>query len=147
MVFFILSLVCFTLILGLYLIQTKKWTNLIYLVFFILILTAILIYSQHNRLYTIRGTKKTYEEILVFLSMCIGMISNRIVDGIKGKRFRIKLPEIIKPLFVSPIVFLFLWGVIQRMEEFSFITYCFAFQNGFFWQAVLERIGKNISKN
>jgi hypothetical protein len=51
---------------------------------------------------------------------------------------------LVKPLFVSPIVFLFVWGALQRMEEFNFITCSFAFQNGFFWEVILEKMSENL---
>jgi hypothetical protein len=52
-------------------------------------------------------------------------------------------PDLLKPLCISPIVLLPLIGSVQGMkglESMQVISFALlAFQNGFFWQVVLER--------
>jgi len=154
--FFALSLTSFSIIFIAHLFNTKKWRHLIYFFLFVLILTPLLFYSLKARPYTLRGPESYYKETILFISMLAGMIANSIVTGIKDSKkddkdskkrkrsiFKINFLEMVRPLFVSPIIFLFVWGLLQRMEEFNLITCCFAFQNGFFWQEVLEKINKN----
>lgn len=145
MLFYILSTIIFTLLLLCYIFKTRKWIYLFIIVVFLIVFTLIFIYSLKIRPYSLRGTSSYLNDVLIFLLMCIGMISNQIFKKIRHEKFKLNLLEILKPLFISPIIFLFIWGALEKMEDYSLITYCFAFQNGFFWQVILEKVNLNMS--
>jgi len=78
-------------------------------------------------------------EGFLFIVMLIGMASKYIFDELDKEEFKFNIRKFIKPMFVSPMVFM---GVISQLNEVAmsgFIVYAFAFQNGFFWQSVLEK--------
>lgn len=104
-----------------------------------------MIYSLKSKPYTVKGSITDINEIFLFLSMCVGMIANRAFEAIKDGKIVINSLELVKPLFVAPIIFLLTWGILERMQEVNFITYCFAFQNGFFWQVLLDKAQKKLN--
>lgn len=146
MLYFILSLMTFSAILAVYIRKTRRWTSAIYLLLFSAILGAILIYSLRVRPYSARGIEAIYKEIILFASMLLGMITSTVSEKIRGRKISIKLTDILKSLFVAPIIFLVIWGAIEKMVEFNFITCCFAYTNGYFWKAILKTVKSKIVK-
>lgn len=76
---------------------------------------------------------------LMFVCIILGMAA-RYIFYLKGK---FSWLAFVKPLCVSPIVLLPLFGSVQGMQELETIQMVsfglLAFQNGFFWQVVLDR--------
>ncbi|MCP4218754.1 MAG: hypothetical protein GY765_29250 [bacterium] len=82
-----------------------------------------------------------WKDIGMYFCMAAGMISKYLFDSIGDrKRGRIKLYkwQLIKPLLVSPIVFV---GVYSQLpvNTGTFILLLFSYQNGFFWQTLLYK--------
>lgn len=146
MTFFILSLVSFAVVSLIFIFKIKKYSYLGIIFLFALILTVILIYSMKVRPYSVRGVESSYKEIILFVSMLMGMLTSTIIKSSKGNRFKIKTTDLLKPLFIAPIIFFAIWGAVERMVEFSFITCCFAYTNGFFWESILKNVRTNIEK-
>lgn len=73
----------------------------------------------------------------LFFSMIIGMLSKYFFDAIGPKgNFSFNKWSMIRPVFISPIVFLTVVSVINN-DEINLLTFIFSFQNGFFWQTML----------
>ena len=87
---------------------------------------------------TVPGLDQKLLPLYLYITMLAGMFSKYLWDYTAPntrKRFNFRL--FIRPVIVSPIVFAVLWTVTGN--KISVITFCFSFQNGFFWQAILER--------
>jgi hypothetical protein len=72
--------------------------------------------------------------------MLVGMASKYLFDAIGegGRRPRINKWQLFRPMLVSPIVFGAVYGSIGE-DTALLLNLIFAFQNGFFWQTVLNR--------
>jgi len=149
MTYYLLSVISFTGIFLFYLVKTKRWSHLSYHVLFIIILTGIFYYSLRNLPYTGRGPEDewVYKDVVLFLAMLTGMITNTLTNRIQKGKLSIKKIDFLKPLFVAPIVFMVVWGVIGKMIEFNFMTCCFAYTNGYFWESILKKGFKQITNN
>ena len=83
---------------------------------------------------------------LMFLCTMLGIMAHY-VFYLKGK---FSWPEFLKPLVISPIVFLPLVGSVQSLtglESVQMISFAIlAFQNGFFWKEVFGRVEKKKKK-
>ncbi len=145
MAYFGLSVISFCIAFIAYLVKTKKWGHVIYLFLFLFILTGLFIYSLKVKPWSARGIETYYKEIILFLSMVVGMITNTITKRIRGKKFNIRLTDLVKSLFIAPIVFFAIWGAIEKMVEFNFITCCFAYTNGFFWETILKQVKEEVA--
>jgi hypothetical protein len=78
---------------------------------------------------------------LIYCAMLLGMISDWILKSIGNKK-RIKdvsfsVLELIRPLLVSPMVFLAIWSLLKD-QPFGVVHFIVAYQNGFFWQSILN---------
>ena len=72
------------------------------------------------------------------LAMLVGVLVKEIWDGINETgTVSVRLPRLLGALFVSPIVYA---GVYSRFiqGEVTLLGLAVAFQNGFFWQAVIR---------
>jgi hypothetical protein len=85
------------------------------------------------------GTSSTSVVLIMFIGVMLG-IAARYVFYLKGA---FSWPDFLKPLCISPIVLLPLIGSVQGakdLQSMQVISFALlAFQNGFFWQVVLER--------
>jgi hypothetical protein len=72
--------------------------------------------------------------------MVVGILSRYYWDLLgRSQHFSdTNVTDLIRPLFVSPLVFFPLWSQTSRAAK-TFATLLVAFQNGFFWQAVFEK--------
>jgi len=147
MTYYLLSVAGFTGAFLFYLIKTKRWTHLSFYILFVIILTSIFYYSLKSLPYTGRGPdgEWVYKDIVLFLAMLAGMITNTLTNRIKKHKLNVRGIDFLKPLFVAPIVFMVVWGVIGKMVEFNFMTCCFAYTNGYFWKTILKKGFKQIT--
>ena len=78
----------------------------------------------------------------MFCWMVLGMMANYLWDLFRAKKglADINLPDVLLPLLVSPIVFFGIWSFWPD-REINFALDLVAFQNGFFWQAILSKAG------
>lgn len=78
-------------------------------------------------------------DIILFFCMIAGMAAKYFYDTIgSGNKLVFKKWQLFKPMLISPIVF----GTIYRSTDTStsvILLLIFAFQNGFFWQTVLNK--------
>jgi hypothetical protein len=85
------------------------------------------------------GTSPTATVLVMFIGVVLG-IAARYVFYLKEA---FSWPDLLKPLCISPIVLLPLISSVQAvkdLEPIQVISFALlAFQNGFFWQVVLER--------
>jgi hypothetical protein len=92
--------------------------------------------------------KIPWQDIGVYFSMLLGMVSKYIFDTIgdkNRKRIAFNKWQFIKPLFVSPIIF----GTIlsQVPENISaLMLFIISYQNGFFWHTLLYKTGPEKEK-
>jgi hypothetical protein len=79
-------------------------------------------------------------EISCYFVMLVGMASKYLFDAIGegGRRPRVNKWQLFRPMLVSPIVFGAVYGSIGE-DTALLLNLIFAFQNGFFWQTVLNR--------
>ena len=76
--------------------------------------------------------------LFLFVAMMMGMISKYFFDELGKKRFRFNFKRMIRPLFISPIVFMIVYQISEKSENIEVLHYLLAFQNGFFWQYIFE---------
>lgn len=145
MIFALLCIFVFVFITLVNIIKTRRLNLLLIFTMFFTILSILIFYIYKLLPYNVRGAEDQMDQVFLFITMCLGMISNNLYQSIKKGNFHIEIGDLIKPLFVSPIVFLFFWGILQKMEETDIITYCFSFQNGFFWRIIFEKVSKSMS--
>ncbi len=83
-----------------------------------------------------------YLEIGLFFSMIVGMAAKYFYDAADamGRKKKIVFHkwQFFKPMLVSPIVFGTIYANIQQNTS-AILLLIFAFQNGFFWQTVLNK--------
>lgn len=74
--------------------------------------------------------------------MLWGMVANYWWDRFSSGRGSddMQLPKILLPMCISPIVFFAIWSLWPG-KEITFALCLVAFQNGFFWQVVLNKAG------
>jgi hypothetical protein len=76
----------------------------------------------------------------LYFTILLGMAAKWGWDEIhmlqKSRRRKVNLLQLAKPLLVSPIVFLFMWGLL-REQGIGLVYFLVGFQNGFFWQSLL----------
>ena len=80
-------------------------------------------------------------EIGLYFSMIAGMASKYFYDAIgtgRKKKIVIRKWQLFKPIFISPLVFGTIYASIERIASVALLL-VFAFQNGFFWQTVLNK--------
>lgn len=78
-------------------------------------------------------------EITLYFTMILGMAGKYFFDAIGDKNsVCIQKWQMIKPLFVSPMVFGTVYAGIQEQTSVVLLL-IFSFQNGFFWQSVLYK--------
>jgi len=143
MLYYLLSILLAVVVSLCYLMKTKKWNSSILLIFFILIMTVIVYYALNHLPYTLKGEESRSGELFLFLFMIIGMLARQIFYSIRDGKAHINITVLFKPILVAPIVFLITWGIAEKMKIDAVITYCFAFQNGFFWEIIFKKAKKN----
>ncbi len=78
---------------------------------------------------------------LLYCSMLFGMISDWIFKAIgnktKMKDVTFAYIQLIKPMIVSPMIFIFIWSLLKE-QPFGIVHLIVAYQNGFFWQSVFR---------
>lgn len=125
-----------------------------------LVLIGVLGYGLHRYLGYIddidhKFTLK-YSEVLVliglYLATVLGIVGNHFFGQIKGVHERGKQPKlkvfpVLKPLIISPIIFIAVLSQFNQMgvqidSATAIVTQLgLAFQNGFFWKTILDQIG------
>jgi hypothetical protein len=92
------------------------------------------------------GTSPTVGVLIMFSAILLG-VAARYIFYLKGE---FSWLDFAKPLCISPILLLPLVGSIQAVKDLEAIQLVsfalLAFQNGFFWQAVLARSAKDVVK-
>ena len=90
------------------------------------------------------GSSPTVAVLVMFGAILLG-VAARYIFYLKGE---FSWLDFAKPLCISPILLLPLIGSIQAVKDLEAIQVVsfalLAFQNGFFWQAVLARSGKGV---
>lgn len=104
-----------------------------------------------NRIWKSRIFLDTLFWISIFLTMIAGMLAKACFDNLQNNE-RLDLSwdfflrrEILLPVFVSPMVFGGIYGIIRQAPHKNIGTFIFAFQNGFFWKAILGQAEKQPS--
>jgi len=78
-------------------------------------------------------------EISLYFVMLVGMAAKYFFEAIgEGNKIEFQKWHLFKPMLVSPIVFGVVYGSIGESTPLL-LNLIFAFQNGFFWQTVLNR--------
>ena len=88
--------------------------------------------------------KVPWREIVLYFSMLGGMAAKYMYDWIENAKARkrsFRKWQLFKPMFVSPIIFGTIYGTIDPKTSMILLL-VFAFQNGFFWQTILQKQGK-----
>ena len=86
------------------------------------------------------GDANTWVEPTLYLAMIAGMMGKYFFDAIgEGNTLRFQKWQFIKPIFISPIVFGVIYGVIDESTSLV-LLFIFASRNGFFWQTVLNKV-------
>lgn len=84
-------------------------------------------------------TQLPWFEIGLYFVMLAGITAKYFFDAIgKGNKIEFQKWQLLKPMLVSPIVFGVVYGSIGESTPLL-LNSIFAFQNGFFWQTVLNR--------
>lgn len=86
-------------------------------------------------------TQIPWLEIGLYFSMIAGMAAKYFYDAIgTGRRKKITFRKwrFLKPMFVSPLVFGTVYASMDKIESIVLVL-LFAFQNGFFWQTVMNK--------
>lgn len=78
-------------------------------------------------------------EISLYLLMLAGMAAKYLFDAIggQGRKPKFNKWQLFRPMLISPIVFGVIYGNIGESTPLL-LNLIFAFQNGFFWQTVLN---------
>lgn len=109
----------------------------------VLFLCAVFFFFQPQDV-TQRGlssflTQLPWFEIGLYFVMLAGITAKYFFDAIgKGNKIEFQKWQLFKPMLVSPIVFGVIYGSIGESTPLL-LNSIFAFQNGFFWQTVLNR--------
>lgn len=78
-------------------------------------------------------------EISLYFVMIAGMSAKYLFDAIgDGNEIKFQKWQLIKPVFISPIVFGVVYSGLEK-ETSRMLILLFSFQNGFFWQSVLTK--------
>jgi hypothetical protein len=146
MTFYVLSLLGFIIIFIIYILNTKKWSHLVYSLLFLFTFSVILLYSLKFRPFSYRGIETSIEEAILFLCMLIGMTTNTLVTRIGSRKEKFYIVDLLKPFSVAPVIFLVVWGAFEKMAEFNFITCCFSYANGYFWESILKTVRQKFGR-
>ena len=80
-------------------------------------------------------TRETLYNLALFAAMLAGIVANYFwVHGLTG---RIDLNQLWRPVLISPIVFMSVYVTATKQPR-GLIPILVAFQNGFFWQTIIE---------
>lgn len=142
--YIVISTIAFCLFLILDLTQNKKH-SFIATSKLLIVLVVALLFASLRLFIQIRhvwmAQRVPYEELrplFLYITMLVGMFCKYLWDYTAPKtrrKFNYKL--FLRPVIISPIVFSVVW--VAMGNKTSFITFFFSFQNGFFWQTILER--------
>ncbi len=79
----------------------------------------------------------------LFLAMVLGMLAKAVWDETDRGRLRPRPVKLVRPLLISPIAFSAFWGTMYLQmgsAGISVTMVLYAFQIGFMWQHVLEKV-------
>src|SRR3990172_2672335 len=87
----------------------------------------------------------------LYVSTIIGIVGHHVFIQIRGveeskRKTKIKWMPLIKPLIISPIIFLAVMTQLAQMGaggeglKANIIQFILAFQNGFFWKTIFEQL-------
>lgn len=93
----------------------------------------------------------------LYLSTALGILGHHIFVQIKwihekGKQNKLKWFPIIKPLAISPIIFISVLSQLEKMGAQAhtltavFMQFLLAFQSGFFWKTIFEQTSKTLGE-
>jgi hypothetical protein len=102
----------------------------------------------------IKGDKPIAEHwTLIGLYLCavLGIVAHHVFIQIKeiddkNDQPKIKWFPLLKPLIISPIIFIAVWSQLSQMGvqgqglKANITQFVFAFQNGFFWKTIYEKL-------
>lgn len=95
----------------------------------------------------VRGPRESQFDIrvqdLVYgLAMILGILAKAVWDHVNAKhKVGVDLTSLVGALLISPIVYAGVYStMVKRDEKISLLGLAFAFQNGFFWQAVFSTV-------
>jgi len=117
------------------------------IVIFLIIISISFILQTNNLVSKGNDTINNFENFYLFLSMILGMISHYFFHEFEKVRFKFNFKKMIRPLFISPIIFSSIYYISNESREITLLLYLFSFQNGFFWQTILDKEQKKISNN
>lgn len=159
-----LSLILWGILIILGLLKRKK----AYLPWFLIqaVLIGVIVYGFHYYLgyWDSLEHKFTldYSEVFVliglYLATTLGIVGNHFFGLIKGpkergKQSKFKLLPALRPLIISPIIFIAVLSQFNKMgAQIDSATALamqlgLAFQNGFFWKTILDHVGSTYAKN
>jgi hypothetical protein len=157
-IFITLSLICWFGAAVFEVIRTQnnhKYVRLVIQIFFMVVIVVIL--------HKYSGYFNTIEEKMdviipeywtlcgLYVSTIIGIVGHHIFIQIRGveekkKKMQIKWMPLIKPLIISPIIFLAVMNQHTQMGgggeglKANIMQFILAFQNGFFWKTIFEHL-------
>ena len=93
----------------------------------------------------------------LYLATVLGIAGQHVFIQIKGlgeagRQKRLKWLPLLKPLVISPLIFLAVLSQLTKMGvQANTLTavvtqFAVAFQNGFFWKTIMEHVERNIAK-
>ena len=141
------SLTLYTLYVLFETIRSKKWKSL-----FINLLVIVFVFVVLSFLTGFPFPKIPFGSVtplttilLMYFALLLGIAANYFYFSAV-----LSLPILLKPILISPIVMVPLVGLIQSsssIDEMKLVSLLLvAFQNGFFWKSVFEKISKQESK-
>jgi len=96
---------------------------------------------------------RIWDNLWMFLAMLLGMSGKYFYDGFDKDEFKFELKKFIRPLFVSPMIFLLILTLIDVKELIDIGTLnitkivLLSYLNGFFWTLGLDIIKKKFKKD
>jgi hypothetical protein len=119
--------------------RVKRFAAEVLILLALVVLDALITNAATGRLAFGSGASPTAAVAIMFAGIMLG-IAARYLFYSKGP---FSWADFLKPLCISPIVLLPLIGSVQAVKEFETMQVIsfglLAFQNGFFWQVILER--------
>lgn len=91
------------------------------------------------------GHSGVERQLILFTGVAAGSIGQWVFAGIQSNSFA--LSTLVLGLIASIVIFpaIFQNAGLNKVEV-NFVKWCVAFQNGFFWPALLAQIGKSFAK-
>ncbi len=90
------------------------------------------------------GKSGTKREIILFTGVVAGTLGQWLFTAVgKGQiAWQGAILGLIASIVTFPVIF---YNAGLDKEKLTFVKWCVAFQNGFFWPTLLEQVGKNFN--